>query len=246
MIATGLVQRLKGALRLDNQPVNYPVRLGPYQELFTHQLFDGMMGLNEEGSFFTAVNPTPETPIAVTTSIITYAETAGAVGVALLLRNTQTPGPTAKKISLSYIKLMIVQVPTSATHWKYVAAVDSNPIRYTSGGSLISSVYNMNSDGPGSIATLYFGALTTAVPVNRRYVGRGNLRGVIPTTFDQYMILFGWGSQGSAVSAAASGSLVDLCSPCVLSPGENFALTMWGIGNAAAPSFEFAAGWIER
>ncbi len=243
-----VTQRLKGIRRADASAAA-SVRTDGYGGLVAQQMYDGMMGLNDEGSFYVATNPTLDSPIAVTTSIIAYAETAGAVGVAFLLRNSDViGGATSKRLIMSYLKLMIVGVPTSATSWKYAAVIDDNPVRYTSGGSVITSIYNCNGDMPaaGSIATCQFGALTTAVPTNKRYIGHGMLRGVIPTTFDEYLIKFGWGDNGSMASAAASGSHQCLNGPGVLAPGQNLAVTLWGASNGAASTWEFEAGWIER
>jgi hypothetical protein len=244
----GLVQRLKGTRVADSSGSLKTTRLNNYGDLWVQPSLDGLQGACEEGSFYVAVNPTPETPIAATTSIITYAETAGAVGVTMMLRNGSVFAETSKRIQMAYIRLMLVQVPTSATHWKYVLTLDDNPARYTSGGSQITTIFNSNGDvaASSSIATLFFGALTTAAPTNRRFVGRGNLRGVIPTTFDQYVISFGIGSQGTAASAAASGSFTCFNAPVTIAPGQNLCLTMWGIGNAAAPSWEFDIGWAEK
>ncbi len=243
-----LVGRLKGLLRTDGQAQQYPVRLNSYQDVMVQPNLEPLLGAADEGSVFVAMNPTPETPIAVTTSIITYAETSGAVGVTLLMRNGSVAGTLgAKNIVPLFIKLMLVQVPTSATHWKYVLATDDNPARYTSGGSAITTIFNVNGNMPNtSVVAMQFGALTTGVPTNRRLVGRGNLRGVIPTTFDQYIITFGANGSGQSSGAAASGSFDEVTVPVVLSPGQNLALTMWGIGNAAAPSWEFMVAWIEK
>ncbi len=246
-LVNGLIQRLKGQRYADSSSTYKPVRLSQYQDMMVQPQLADMQGLCDEGSFYVATNPTFETAVATTTSITTFAETAGAVGVVMMLKNTEQPGENAKRIIPVYIKLMIVQVPTSATSWKYGLVLDNNPVRYTSGGSAISTIYNTNGDASSqTIAQLYFGALTTAVPMNKRAVGRGNLRGVIPTTFDQYMIMFGVGSQAGMSGAAASGCFMNYNAPVVIAPQQNLCLTLWGAANAAAPSYEFEIGWAER
>jgi len=230
----------------DTNPV--PIRGGKYGEIISIGLYGKKHFLADEGSYFIATNPTPYTPIAVTTSIITFAETAGAVGVAMLLKNLEArSSQNGKRLYLDYIKLMVVGVPTSATSWQYALVIDDNPLRWTSGGSAITPV-NPNGDcNLPSIAQIYFGALTTAVPNNRRLVSRGTLRGVIPTTFDEYIINSGSAEGGSGfASAAASGKSVNQAPPIILGPQQNLALTLWGAANAAAPTFEFEMGWWER
>jgi hypothetical protein len=204
--------------------------------------------LADEGSYFVATNPTPYTPIALTTSIVTFAETAGAVGVAMLLKNLEARSERAKRLYLDYIKLMVVGTFTTGTSLQYAMVIDDNPIRWTSGGSAITPV-NPNGDvGIASIAQLYFGALTTAVPNNKRLVARGTLRGVIPTTFDEFTIVSGGAVSGGTgfASAAASGKSGDHCPPIILGPQQNLALTLWSAACNAAATLEFEVGWWER
>jgi hypothetical protein len=230
----------------DTNPAS--IRGGRYGEIITMPLMGKKHVAADEGSYFVATNPTPATAVATTTSIVTFAETAGAVGVVMLLKNNDAiSSQMPKRLYLDYIKLMIVQVPTSATSWQFALVIDNNPVRYTSGGSAITPV-NPNGDvNPSSIAQLYFGALTTAVPNNRRLVARGTLRGVIPTTFDEFTILSGGVEGGSGfASAAASGKSVNQVPPIILGAQQNLALTLWGASNAAAPSYEFEMGWLER
>lgn len=223
-------------------------RLGRYGDIQAAINTRVAQALAEEGSYFVATNPTPGTPVATTTSITTFAETAGAVGVSLLIKNGESRSAQApKRVILDYIKLMIVQVPTAATSWQFAGVIDDNPIRYTSGGSAIVPVSPNGDIAAQSIVSMYFGALTTAVPNNRRLVSRGTLRGVIPTTFDTFMIKFGADEGGGhATGAAASGRILAVAPPVIIAAQQNFALTMWGASNAAAPSFEFEIGWAER
>lgn len=229
----------------DTSPMS--IRGGRYGEIMTMGLYGKKHALADEGSYFVATNPTPYTPIAMTTSIVTFAETAGAVGVTMLLKNLDVKTAQAKRLYLDYIKLIVIGVPTNATSWQYALVIDDNPIRWTSGGSAITPV-NPNGDvNAASIAQLYFGAITSAVPTNRRLVARGSLRGVIPTTFDEFMIICGSAEGGSGyASAAASGKSVNQAPPIILGGQQNLALTMWGASCSAAPTFEFEMGWWER
>jgi len=223
-------------------------RGGRYGEQYSAPLHSPRHYLADEGSYFIATNPTPGTAIAVTTSITTFAETAGAVAGAMLFKNTESrTAASPKRIYLDYIKLVVLGVPTSATAWQYALVIDDNPVRYTSGGSALTPVNPNGDSSETSIATVYFGALTTAVTNNKRLVARGNLRGVIPTTFDTLVIVSGGvEGGGSAVSAAASGRFVDNCPPIIVGPQQNLLLSLWGPSCAAAATFELEAGWWER
>jgi hypothetical protein len=202
--------------------------------------------LADEGSYFLATNATPGTPIAATTNITGYADTAGAVGNFFYFRNADV-GRTGKRMYLDYIKLMVVAVPLSATSWQYAMVTDYGTARYTSGGTAIVPVSPNGDIGTPSIIQMYSGALTTAVGISKRLVSRGTLRGVVPTTFDTYVIVFGsLEGGGSAISAAASGRIVSTGPPIIIGPAQNLTLAMWGAANAAAPTFEFEIGWWER
>lgn len=244
MLVKGLVNRFKPAVANDNTYAN--LRLDRYGQIYDNPIYDSVSGAAEDGSLWLATNPTMGTAIAVTTSITAYAETAGAVGFGLVVKNTSSAGDTAKRIVMSRITLPIVQVPTSATSWQYVLVLTNNPAFYTSGGSVLAPV-NVNSDIiSGSVAQVFFGALTTAVPgTDKRYVGRGTLRGIIPTTFDEMSIVF----RGCPTSAlATAGSMRNVCynEPVVIGPGYSLGLSMFGASNGAAPTFEPTISWIER
>ncbi len=221
------------------------VRTSRFGDMMTVPLHGKKQALADEGSYYISTNPTPGTPIAATTSITTYADTAGAVGNYFYWRNTDVNG--GKRVYMDYLKLMIVQVPTNATSWQWALVTDYGTARYTSGGSAITPVPPNGDVGRPSILQMYAGAVTTAVGVSKRIVGRGTFRGVIPTTFDTFILVFGGtGGGGTMASAAASGRVVDVTSPVILGPGQNLTMLMWGAANAAAPSFEFEVGHWEK
>lgn len=220
------------------------VRTGRYGDLYTMPLHGKKHWLADEGSYFVATS-VAGTPIAMTASISTFAETAGAVGVTLFLKNTEPKG--GKRVFLDYIKLLTSVVPLNATSLQYALVIDDNPIRWTSGGTAITPVSPNGDSNIPSITQMYFGAITTAVPTNRRTVGRGTLRGVIPTVFDVLTILSG-GSEGggSMASAAASGRQVENTAPIIIGPQQNLCLTMWGASYTTAAQWEFEVTFWER
>ena len=221
------------------------IRTSRFGDLVVMPLYGNKHALADEGSYFVATNTTIGTAIAQTTSITAYADTAGAVGNYFYFRNTDLAG--GKRMYLDYIKLMTVQVPTSATSWQWALVTDYGTARYTSGGSAITPVSPNGDVGTPSIVQMYAGALTTAVGISKRTVGRGTFRGVVPTTFDTYIILAGAREGGGTFSsAAASGRHVGIAPPIILGPQQNLTLIMWGTANAAAASFEFEVGWWEK
>jgi hypothetical protein len=222
-----------------------------FGELLNQPLFGSRQALVDEGSYWIATNPTPDTGIALTTSITAFAETAGAVSVALHMRNSETTDVVGtKRIYPDYLRLkLIAQAPTSATSWSYAVTLNDLTTSYTSGGSTITPINaNPEKASSGTIAVLHFGALTTAVPTNRRLVARGLLRGQVPVILDQYILVFGGEPTGGSywVTAAGVQRIVEITPPFIIPPGWSMALHMWGASNAAAPQFEFESGWWEK
>lgn len=220
------------------------VRTSRYGDLYSIPLHGKKHSLADEGSYY-VVTSVAGTPVAMSASITSFAETAGAVGVTVLIKNTEAKG--GKRVFLDYIKLLTSVVPTGATSWQYALVTDDNPVRYTSGGTAFVPVSPNADHNVPSITQVYFGALTTAVPTNRRTVGRGTLRGVVPTVFDVLTILSGGAEGGgSMASAAASGRQVDVTAPIIIGPQQNLCLTMWGASYSTAAQWEFEIGIWER
>lgn len=246
MANTSRISRILPQANVDT--VEASNRGGRYGEQYELPLYGSKHLLADEGSYFVATNTTPGTPIALITSITAYAASGAATAAVLVLTNTESRSATApKRVYFDYIKLLCVDVPTAATSWRYALVLDDNPIRYTSGGS---QIYPVNANGDSSVATIarmYFGETVTAVVNNARTVGRGILRGVVPTTFDTFVIVSG-GTEGGGnfVSAAASGKFVDVTAPIIIGAQQNLVLSLWGASNAGVSTWEFECGWWER
>jgi len=249
MASTGKVSRAVPTGYPDGEEIG--LRETKFGELAVQPFAGARQMLADEGSYFIATNPTPMTPIAVTTSIVTFAQTAGAVGVAFLLINTeQSTAVGAKRVFLDYFKILLsTQLPTTATSLEYAAVLDDNPVRYTSGGSAITPVNpNTEKASGGSIVTMYAGAITTAVPTSGRLVARGLWRGQIGILMDQHVLVFGGdpAKAGNWNSGNVIVKTIEIAPPVILGPGWNLAITLWSVGVAAAARYEFEFGWWEK
>lgn len=195
----------------------------------------------EEGSRFVTTNPTLGTPIATTTSITAF--TVASPVMVLQNRN----GIGGANITLDYLRLLLSQVPTSATAWNWAAVLDTVN-RWTSGGSQLTPA-NVNTGGAASGLAVFFGALVApAAGVSARTVHRSAGRSAVPVTQDEW--LFKFGSQNhegpSTLGGAVALRIPIPCGPVVLRPGDNWVLYGWGAANAAAPSWELELGHQER
>jgi len=217
-------------------------------------IFHGLQAASDEGSFFIATNATPGTAIATTTSVVDDAATASsthaqASPVMVITNNWSASDPLQKCIYLSYLKMLISQVPTSATSWQYAMRLDMNPTRITTQGTTITPVNPNSASSTLSKAAITFGAITTALPTaNGRLVARGQVNSAVPVTLDQWFFNFGNpGVPMDLISGGTGAKNVSIpCGPIVLAPGWSVTLEMWGASNAAAPSWEFELGYIER
>lgn len=235
-VRVGLPSKIRDSI------VNRPFRLNSLQEQII-QTF-GPDRAAEEGSRFVAVNPTPGTVIATTTSITAF--TVASPIMAVVNNNAIDSGIN---ITLDYLRLIQGQVPTSASTWHWLMQKDS-VARYSSAGSTITPK-NVSTGAPNQSgsAGIYFGALVAAAAgVNARYTHRSVGRSVIPVINDETLFKFGSPSHDGAGSLGGTVALrIPIpCGPEVIKPGETWLLYGWAGANAAAPSWEFELGYIER
>lgn len=217
-------------------------------------LWNSDVALADEGGYFVATNPTVGTAIATTTSVVDDAATGSATHaqfapVALLQNTEVSTNLSAVSIYLRYLKMVVVQVPTSATNWKYSFRLDSIP-RYSSAGSTIVPVNVNYSSSKASKTQFYFGAIVPlALPSSTaRLVGHGTVDTAIPVAGDQWLFTFGNSapSMDQLNGGTTAKNMVFNVPPIIIPPGCSLSLDMWGTSNAAAPSWEFECGWVER
>jgi hypothetical protein len=218
-------------------------------------IFTGDQGAADEGSYFVVTNPTPGTAIATTTSVVddaTGATTHAQQKPVMYLQN-QWPSnaPSSQNVYLRYLKMIISQVPTSATVWKYAMRLSPNTAKMTTAGTLCTPVNPNGNSGQLSKLFVSFGTVTTtdsATDVGQRLVANGQVTGAIPVANDEWMFTFG--QAASSFDQIGTQTLVKRLTipvpPIIIPPQWGMTLEMWGASNAAAPSWEFEMGYIER
>lgn len=219
-------------------------------------MFFGDHSASDEGSFYTATN-TPGTAIATTTSVVddsTGASTHAQQKPVMWMANVVQGGAglSAPSFYLRYLKMSIVQVPTSATSWKYAMRLTPNvSSKVTTAGTAITPQQPNSNVGMSSRATIQFGTITatdSTTDLGQRLVAAGQVSGAIPVALDEWMFTFG--GPANSFDLIGTQTLVKRitvpCPPIVIAPGWGWVLEMYGASNAAAPSWEFEMGWIER
>lgn len=210
--------------------------------------------LADEGSYFIATNPTILTVIATTTSVVdagnSGATSAQTRPVMLVYNPWPTTDPNAKTIYPKYLWMILSQVPTSATTMDMCIWMD--PVganAYTSGGSTITPVSCNPGIGTVSRAKIYFGAITAAATTSGgSLVSRRRIDSLIPVTLDEWQFTFGDFQQPTNVlSSTASVKRMSFgLPPLAIPPGYAMKIGFYAGSNAAAPSWEFEFGYVER
>lgn len=217
-------------------------------------LWNSDYGLSDEGGYFVTTNPTVGTAIAMTTSVVDDAATGSSTHAqfapaALLYNSDVVTNPNYVSLYLRYLKMMVTQVPTSATSWRYAMRLD-NLNRYSSGGSTLTPVNPNPTSSRVAKAVVYFGAIIpTALPsASARLVATGVVDSAIPVANDQWLFTFGNSSPSmdQLNGGTTAKNMVYNCPAIIVPPGWSLAIEMWGASNAAAASFEFELAHVER
>ena len=211
-------------------------------------------GAADEGSYFVITNPTVGTAIAMTTSVVDDAATASSTHaqyspVMVVQNQWSASDPAQKIVAMQYLKMLISQVPSSATTWQYAIRLDPNPVKITTAGTSIVPVNSNSNSGTTSKTLVAFGANVTAIASTAsRLVARGMINSAVPVTLDQWYFNFGGNTISMDQISGGTGAknISSPCPPIIIAPGWTMTLEMWGASNAAAPSWEFEGAFVER
>lgn len=194
----------------------------------------------DEGSYFTAITPTPGTGI-IGAAVTTFVETTPI----LVLYN----GHSSNRIILDFLRLIKTVVEVTSTRVQHTFVVDDGN-RYSSGGTAL-TINNSNMDSLNSSgASGYVGAITaSAASANRRVLGHVVSRGAtVGVVHDVLQFNFGHGSthaQGYATTTSVSQFIFNM-PPVVLGPDQSFVLYDWAAAMATAPTWAVEFGFVSR
>lgn len=213
------------------------VRLDSYGDVFVVPGMTPQQGAAMSGSYFVGTNPTPGTEVVTTSSQTAYDQDKPVA----LLHN----GSSERVVIPDFLQLKIEQVPTSATRWFLALTIDTAGSAYVSGGSTITPVCTHGGRDNSTIANFYFGAITSTDVTKRIILPAYQLKASIPIINDQVLIRFGGMGAGGILYAGAGDRVVDV-PPIVLGEDCSLQVYLYGDSNAAAPTYEFCMGWMER
>jgi hypothetical protein len=218
-------------------------RYNGYQEKFVSPVIEKMYPLADEGSYYTALNPTPGTGVAGAAAPTTFDNTKPYI----LMRN-QAPTGSGLRIKLDYIKLVVTAAGTGGTTNYATHQLDAGA-GYTSGGSTLTPNSPNVDLVNASQALIYAGAVVATAGASPRTVAHQLVRPVIPVVGDTLYFVFGSQAPGF-VGLPIEGTLICEraipCPPVVLGPGEWYKLVLWRASQSAAASYEVEMAWWER
>lgn len=223
-------------------------RLSRRQELVTQPLFSGKLyALADEGSYFLASNPTIGTGIAGIAASTSYDATEHP----FWLRNVST----TKRLYLDFIEITCTAAGAAGTTTGFTVTTDRGNSRRGTGGSDITTLYNVNRASTESVTSSVacaFGALATAAATTSvQAVFNGLVRNVIKVVGDTYRFSFGdaggsWQCAGASLNGTTTAAITVPLAPVVLGEGDQVLLSDWGASQSGASSYEFRAGFWMR
>lgn len=231
-------------------------RGGSYGEQMVQVITPSKHVLADEGSYFTACNPTPGTGIQLAANVTAFSDTNGL----FVFRNKDGTGPAAKRIYLDYIRLLLTgTAPTATVSMEFAikrSRIDREPAAANARTPL--SPVNMASNSQRDsicIPMSYANAAAMLLVASQQsdpVLARFRIATGLGVSGDQYLIKFGGDDLGAsrggaAVRATDPGQIVVPVPPIIIEPGESAAVHMWWLTAATtAATFEFEVGWWER
>lgn len=224
----GIIQRALPSPNVDSPSQDAGSRFWTYGENTVISLIRKSHALAEEGTYFTVNNA--QTAIAPT-----FGTAFAAANPFLLVQNQ-----SAYRLSLDYAALtaVVAGACTTAVGYTALAVVIDNILRYTSGGTNLTSLIVspcMGVAAPGGIQ-VYCGAITanTASASARTVVGIRNIRPGVSTTVmnvigDCHLLNFGGveGMMNGSITVANASLVPTPLPPIVIGAGHSALIYLW-------------------
>jgi hypothetical protein len=234
----------------DNSSPSAAPRGSKYNESAVVSYVPTMHMLAEEGSYFTATNPTPGTGVAQAL-VTSFSSTSGLFAIF----NSAPVGGV--NIYLDYLRLIYTAVPATAIGQDFVFAIDSTSRAPTAGNVSITPInmnYNANTKAFAQVQAFNGAALTLpASSVTTRNAARVRVATGQLIAGDEIVIAFGRegiaGGQGgnTAVRATDTARKVTNAPPIMVAPQTWLTIhRWWTTETTTAPSMEYELGYYER
>lgn len=240
-----LIKTNRGRPGANTEGVESYLRAGRYGELSVQPM--DWTALAEEGSFFTARNPTIDTVIvghAAPTDLTVDTKPL------LYVQNTRTAAE-GENLILKYLMLTVFEPGTAGTVTGYKDEIEGGATdRLASAGTdLTIQNVNMASTRTAS-ARIKFGApVAAAAGSTRRILGQGYLRTVIDVVGDKILFVYGepiMPLSSMIVGGTAVGHTIVPRPPVILGPSDQYLLHFARASQSAAVDYVVEMGFVQR
>ena len=189
-----------------------------------HEVMVGLGNHNvaDEGSYFTAITPTPGTGI-IDAAVVTFAETTPSL--------TIYNGSSDKRLVLDFIRFTVTVVSTNATpgNVAFTNSIDAGH-RWTSGGTSL-TINGAGTDAvvaPAGISIRKGAIAAKAATGDRKVISHTIYRwAAIEVVGDVYEMVFGRGYANSITNVATVGTFSRSVPPVVIGPNQSFVQVNW-------------------
>jgi hypothetical protein len=223
----------------DGSVVATPSRTGTYAEAYANVITNKELFTADEGSYFTAISPTPGTGIIGHAAPTTFDETKPY----LTLFNGGT-----KRIYPQFLRLYETVASVGGARVQFTVCTDTGNRRSSAGTAMTVSKARLGASA-SSLATVFQGAVVASAATGARVIHDHIVfRGTIDIIEDCYEIVFG-GLGGGNMTASRVATVADAsrtASPIVVEPGNTFLIHQWAGAQSTGPTWIATLGYIER
>ena len=216
-------------------------RVGPYGESYVIPVAAGHQGAADEGTHFTAVNPTAGTGIIGHAAPTTFDEAKPY----LLLYNS---GDFQVHLNSILLVKTVVEVGSTRVQWNF--QIDAGN-RYSSAGTALTvSNSNMNSTRTSGVNAYAGAVVASAASSSRRLLGNHVIKGAnVGVVWDVEEFIFGVpaGASTSAVLPTSGATqFTRYMPPVVLGPTDSFTAVQWAASQSTGPTYEVIVSFTVR
>ena len=223
----------------DGPSVVTPSRTGTYGEAYASVVTNKELFTADEGSYFTAITPTPGTGIIGHAAPTTFDEAKPYI----VLYNSGT-----KRIYPQFLRLYNTVVSVGDTRVQFTITTDVGNRRSSAGTALTISKSRLGASA-SSGAVGFVGAVIGTAATGARVIHDNIVfRGTIDVVEDCYEIVFG-GLGGGNSTASRVATVMDASrttAPIVVEPGNSLCIVQWAGSQSTGPTYAVTLGFIER
>jgi hypothetical protein len=224
----------------DGSATATPTRTGSYGEAYALSLTNKELFSADEGSYFTAITPTPGTGIIGHAAPTTFDEAKPFIVIY---------NGSLKRLYPQFLRLHETVASIGGARSQFTITTDDGNRRSSAGTALTINQANLGSSQSASGVLGYIGAVIGTAATGARLIHDHIVfRGTIDIVEDALEIV--WGGAGGGNSTASRVATVMDASrttgPLVVMPGDSLCITQWAAAQSTGPTYQAELGFILR